>query len=83
MILRLGRPIITGNYVSGSRGFGMEIGEGSTVIGNTVVNGIGQSPFGIRVFCPSNVIDNTAVNNPGRNLVLNGGGCNNTNNVAP
>jgi hypothetical protein len=79
--------IITGNYVSGSRGTGMEIGEfrlgGSTVIGNTVVNGIGQSAFGISVSCPSNVIDNTAVNNPGPNLVLNGEGCNNTNNVAP
>jgi hypothetical protein len=39
--------------------------------------------FGIVVDCPANVIDNTVVNNSARNLVLNGQGCNNTNNVAP
>jgi hypothetical protein len=50
----------------------MAVGQGSTVIG-----------VGLVVGCPSNVTDNTAVNNPGGNLVLNGTGCNNTNNVAP
>jgi hypothetical protein len=75
--------LVTGNYVSGNRN-GMTIGAfrlgGSTVIGNTVTDNAG---FGIRVDCPSNVTDNTAVNNGFGNLVLNGEGCNNTNNVAP
>ena len=63
----------------------MQIGEGSTVIGNTATqNGYGsEQGVGIFVECPSNVTDNTAVNNVGVNLVLNGTGCNNTNNVAP
>jgi hypothetical protein len=76
--------IVTGNYVLGSRNVGISIGEGSTVIGNTVT---GAFFTGMVVSCPSNVTDNTAVGN-GRapvfpNLVLNGDGCNNTNNVAP
>jgi len=58
-----------------------EIGQGSTVIGNTALGNPG-SFAGIRVSCPSNVTDNTAVGNV-ENLVLNGDGCNNTNNVAP
>jgi hypothetical protein len=65
----------------------MAIGLGSTVIGNTAVNNgsveLPDGGFGITVDCPSNVTDNTAVGNPRGNLVLNGSGCNNTNNVAP
>src|SRR6202011_3561778 len=68
--------VVTGNYVSRNR-FGMEIGQGSTVIGNTV---LGNEFEGLFVACPSNVTDNTAVNNGGfGNLVLRGQGCNNTN----
>ena len=75
--------VVTGNYVF-SNGTGMSISVGSTVIGNTSVNNL--SGFGgIVVNCPSNVTDNTAVNNVnlGSNLVLQGEGCTNTNNVAP
>ena len=70
---------VTGNSVSGNGFIGIVVGQGSTVIGNTATNN-GES--GISVTCPSNVTDNTAVNN-GTNLVLNGTGCNDTNNVAP
>jgi hypothetical protein len=74
--------IVTGNFViGGSRTTEYEIGQGSTVIGNTAV-GVGAAFAGISVSCPSNVTDNTAVNNF-RNLTLIGEGCNNTNNVAP
>jgi hypothetical protein len=53
--------------------------SGSTlVVGNTVTGAL----IGLSVSCPSNVTDNTAVTNA-TNLVLNGDGCNNTNNVAP
>ena len=74
---------VTGNYATGSRDAGFEIGQGSTVIGNTAIDNVfGPGPgIGISVNCPSNVTDNTAVNN-NANLVLNGDGCNNTNNVA-
>jgi hypothetical protein len=70
--------IVTGNYVIGSRFAEYEIGEGSTVIGNTALRA-GASPpsFGMSVACPSNVTNNTA------SLLLNGTGCNDTNNVAP
>jgi hypothetical protein len=72
--------IVTGNFVAGN-GRGMEIGQGSTVIGNTALD---NRTLGISVDCPSNVTNNTAVNTvEGPNLVLNGNGCNNTNNVAP
>jgi hypothetical protein len=78
--------IITGNFVEGN-GLGMAIGLGSTVIGNTAVNNgsveLPRGGLGITVDCPSNVTDNTAVGNPRGNLVLNGTGCNDTNNVAP
>jgi hypothetical protein len=74
--------IITGNYVTRSRIANYEIGQGSTVIGNTAVNSIDPG-FEIFVNCPSNVTDNTAVNSNHANLLLNGTGCNNTNNVAP
>ena len=76
--------VVTGNYVNGNqRGIG--VGEGSTVIGNTVTN---NSDGGLLVSCPSNVTNNTAVNNgqipfPGGNLVFNGEGCADTNNVPP
>jgi hypothetical protein len=73
--------IVTGNYVTGSRATGLEIGQGSTVIGNTAVGAPGN--VGISVSCPSNVTDNTALENAQVNLELNGDGCNNTNNVAP
>ena len=72
--------VVAGNYVSGNRGAGIVAGQGSTVIGNTATS---PSSFGIIANCPSNVIDNTATGGPGGNLVLNGTGCNNTNNVAP
>ena len=73
--------IVTGNFVS-ENGRGMDIGSGSTVIGNSAA---GNRVEGITVDCPSNVTDNTAVNTlfGGPNLTLNGNGCNNTNNVAP
>jgi hypothetical protein len=74
--------IVTRNYVIGSRVSEYQIGQGSTVIGNTAV-GAPVSNLGINVSCPSNVTDNTAVNNNNGNLRLNGAGCNNTNNVAP
>jgi hypothetical protein len=70
---------VTGNNASGNGFTGIVVGQGSTVIGNTATDN-GES--GISVTCPSNVTDNTAVNN-GTNLVLNGNGCNNANNVAP
>jgi len=75
--------LVSGNYVFMTRSTGMAIGQGSTVIGNTVT---GTGPFpaiGLLIACPSNVTNNTAVNNLGQNLVLNGSGCNDTNNVAP
>jgi parallel beta-helix repeat protein len=67
---------VTGNYASGNRG-GICVGEGSTVIGNTATDNL---RVGFDVFCPSNFTDNTAVGN-GANLLINGTGCNNTNNV--
>jgi hypothetical protein len=70
---------VTGNFVINNRS-GIAIGQGSTVIGNTALDNI---QFGLNVSCPSNVTNNTAVNNAGQNLVLNGNGCNDTNNVAP
>jgi hypothetical protein len=76
--------IVTGNFVTGSRNVGIGIGQGSTVIGNTAT---GNFREGFVVSCPSNLTDNTAVNNNtiphGATLVLNGDGCNDTNNVAP
>jgi hypothetical protein len=59
----------------------MLIGQGSTVIGNTVAES-GPENFAITVACPSNVTDNTSVNIT-RNLMLYGDGCTNTNSVAP
>jgi hypothetical protein len=70
---------VTGNYVAGTR-IGMEVGEGSTVIGNTILNSI---PEGLVVSCPSNVIDNTVTSHGGMNLVLIGDGCHSEGNVAP
>jgi hypothetical protein len=79
--------IVTGNYVTNTGLSGMTIGAGSTVIGNTVTDSGGGVTPGIFVICPSNVTNNTAFNNPGGNIVLNvipnGNGCNDTNNVAP
>jgi hypothetical protein len=63
---------------------GIHAGVGSTLIGNTAMNNSGFIGIGISVDCPSNLTDNTAVNNrPGPNLVLNGEGCHNEDNVAP
>jgi hypothetical protein len=70
---------VTGNDVGASDGVGIQIHPGSTVIGNTATNSL---LIGIFAVCPSNLIDNTAVNN-GKNLVLNGDGCHNEDNVAP
>ena len=72
--------IVTGNYAFGNRIANIEVGQGSTVIGNTTT---GNEVSGIVVACPSNVTDNTATDSLQNNLVLNGEGCNNTNNVAP
>jgi hypothetical protein len=69
---------MTGNYAVNNH-TGIKIGQGSTVIGNTATN---NTAFGIVADCPSNLTDNTAVNN-GTNLVLNGDGCHNEDNVAP
>jgi hypothetical protein len=75
--------IVTGNYAVGNRSIGIRVGQGSTVIGNTVTDTSPGPGIGLSVDCPSNVTNNTAVNNSGANLVLNGNGCNDTNNVAP
>jgi len=72
--------VITGNYATSNRGAGIVAAQGSTVIGNTITNNF---DFGIVVNCPSNVTDNTVTGNLAGKLVLNGTGCNNTNNVAP
>jgi hypothetical protein len=74
--------IVTGNYVTAYRFAGFEIGQGSTVTGNTALSTGSLLNVGISVSCPSNVTDNTAINNE-INLQLRGTGCNNTNNVAP
>lgn len=74
--------VVTGNNASdgGSAGFGDGFrSSGGSVIGNTAMN---NGNAGFRVFCPVNLTVNTAVGNH-PNLVLNGTGCNNTNNVAP
>jgi hypothetical protein len=71
--------VVTGNNASGNGRTGILADFASTVIGNRSFNNGG---IGLDVFCPSNVTDNTAVSN-GTNLMLNGTGCNNTNNVAP
>jgi hypothetical protein len=68
--------VVSGNNLAGT-GTGISIDTG-TAIGNTVT---GYS-VGIAATCPSNLIDNTATGN-GKNLVLSGTGCKNTNNVAP
>jgi hypothetical protein len=73
--------VITGNYANFNAHFGILAGQGSTVIGNTATNS--RDGSGMFVECPSNVTDNTVTGNLPSNLVLNGTGCNNTNNVAP
>ncbi len=75
--------IVSGNYAFGNRSTGMQVGQGSTVIGNTVTDTQSLPGLGLVVECPSNVTGNTVVNNSGGNLRLNGTGCNDTNNVAP
>jgi hypothetical protein len=70
---------VTGNYVAFSRFTQIEIGQGSTVIGNSAGPG---ADVGILVSCPSNLTDNTATGNL-TNLVLNGEGCHNEDNLAP
>jgi hypothetical protein len=75
---------VTGNNASLNFRDGIVADLGSTLIGNTADNN-GRS--GIVVTCPSNVTNNTAIGQPPGsqfpNLLLNGEGCNNTNNVAP
>jgi hypothetical protein len=74
--------IVTGNYLADNLE-GIDAGAGSTVIGNTVIGRPLFKGVGIHAVCPSNVSDNTTLNNAGGNLVLDGTGCNNSNNVAP
>jgi parallel beta-helix repeat protein len=71
---------ITANYATDNQrsGIAVAVPSGSTVIGNTATS----NGTGISVNCPANLTNNTAVNN-NTNLVLNGDGCTNTNNVAP
>jgi len=72
--------IVTGNTATSNVGDGIEVGAGITATGNSAAANGGH---GLEVFCPSNVIGNTAVSNTGTNLMLNGIGCNDSNNVAP
>jgi hypothetical protein len=78
---RLVTGTVIGNYVTGNRD-GVQVGQGSTVIGNTISN---NARSGLSVTCPSNVTNNTVTNtsNKPNNFILNGKGCNDTNNVAP
>jgi len=69
--------VVSGNDVTSGTGTGIAI-DGGTVISNTATN----NGVGISATCPANLTDNTAVGNA-TNLVLDGSGCNNTNNVAP
>jgi len=71
-----GASLIKGNNVSSNK-IGINVGVGSTLIENIASN---NSQIGLNVTCPSNVTNNTAVNN-GANIMLNGNGCINTNNV--
>jgi hypothetical protein len=70
--------VVRGNAVVNG-GSGMGVGVGSTVIGNTVAGTFA----GLIAQCPSNLTDNTAVNNTVQDLVLEGQGCHNEDNVAP
>jgi hypothetical protein len=79
-----GAGTISGNTIVGdTSGNGIDVDQGSTVIGNAVTN----NRIGILANCPSNVTDNTAFNNGFANLILFAPEpvppCNNTNNVAP
>jgi parallel beta-helix repeat protein len=71
---------VTGNYATGNNqsGIAITVPSGSSVIGNTATG----NQIGISVNCPANLTDNTAANNV-TNLVLNGDGCHNEDNVAP
>jgi len=72
---------LTGNFAADNGNIGIAAGLGSTVIGNTALS---NSQIGISVTCPSNLIDNTAIDNNGvANLVLNGRGCHNEDDLAP
>lgn len=68
--------------VNGNSVFGTGTGTGINVVGTAIGNTITEYGVGIAATCPSNLIDNTATGN-GKNLVLSGTGCKNTNNVAP
>jgi parallel beta-helix repeat protein len=70
---------VTGNYATGNQsGIAITVPSGSSVIGNTATG----NQIGIAVNCPANLTDNTATNNV-TNLVLNGEGCHDEDNVAP
>jgi hypothetical protein len=72
---------VTGNTSNENGTSGIRVfDQGSTVSGNTAARNGGT---GILVVCPSNVIGNTATNNTGGNLVLDGAGCTNIDNLAP
>jgi hypothetical protein len=75
---------VSGNNV-GAIDLGIFAGPGSTVSGNTAhPQSEGDDPAGpaIEVRCPSNVIGNTATG-AFENLILNGDGCTNIDNLAP
>jgi parallel beta-helix repeat protein len=69
---------VRGNTATNNQ-IGIVVEAGSTVIGNTATN---NTQIGIEANCPSVLVHNTATNN-GTNLVLNGQGCTNKDNVAP
>jgi parallel beta-helix repeat protein len=83
--IRFGQGILKGNFVTNNADGIVITSEGSTVSGNTAIanNLLAGNHTGISVTCPANVIGNTATTNRGGNLVPNGQGCNNTENLAP
>ena len=77
-----GGGTIADNYVENFTD-GISADEGSTLIGNTVINNNATDrTAGLLVLCPANVTNNTATGST-NNLVLFGDGCTNTNNVVP
>jgi hypothetical protein len=77
-------PANPGPLISRSPTNGMSVSSGSTVIGNTIElsASLGSGQVGLEAACPSNVTNNTFTGSA-KNIELNGGGCENTYNVAP
>ena len=71
--------IVRGNTVSGNQQIGLSVLADSLASGNTAT---GNTNIGISAACPVNLVNNTATGSA-TNLVLNGTGCANNNNVAP